>query len=213
MTGTRPQPGTVILVRHGETEWNRTGRVQGWAPVSLNDRGREQARTLGRHLASTYDVDRLVASDLRRTRETTALIRETGVEPSPTFSRAWRERGVGVLQGLGREEAVEGHPEYWVASGVASLRATPEGGESILDLRERVLEGWDRLLNGTTAVGETVAVVTHGGPIVVLLGHVRGLSFPGAMAAHSPDNCAVTELRVAEGGPDGVRIARENVTC
>jgi hypothetical protein len=51
---------TAVLVRHGETAWNREGRVQGWAPTSLTDRGREQARTLGAHLASAYDVDRAV---------------------------------------------------------------------------------------------------------------------------------------------------------
>jgi len=48
---------TVLLVRHGETPWNRDGRVQGWAPVGLTEAGRERARELGAAIASTYDVD------------------------------------------------------------------------------------------------------------------------------------------------------------
>ena len=72
---------TVLLVRHGETTWNRSGRVQGWAPTPLTERGHEQAAALGAHLASTVDVDRLVSSDLRRAQETARYIaRETESE-------------------------------------------------------------------------------------------------------------------------------------
>ncbi|MFC7197079.1 histidine phosphatase family protein [Halosimplex aquaticum] len=66
---------TLLLVRHGQTTWNRDGRIQGWADSTLTERGREQARALGSHLSAEYDVDRLVASDLRRTRETVGLLR------------------------------------------------------------------------------------------------------------------------------------------
>jgi probable phosphoglycerate mutase len=204
----------VLLARHGETMWNRTGRIQGWAPVGLSDRGRTQARTLGRSLAGT-DVDRLVASDLRRTRETVALLREAGVGTEPQFSGAWRERHMGVFQGLTREQLFGTHPEYSATSGLMSARATPEGGESMLDLHERVLDGWASLLDGATG-GETILVVTHGGPIYVLLGHVRGMALPATFLDHSQDNCAVTELCVV-GDPPGVdpadaavRVVREN---
>jgi probable phosphoglycerate mutase len=202
---------TVLLARHGETAWNREGRIQGWAPVSITDRGREQARTLGRHLASTHDVDHLVASDLRRTRETTLHLREAGLDPEPVFSRAWRERDVGVFQGLSREVVFEDHPEYGVGSGTLAARATPEGGESLLDLHERVLDGWQQLLDRTAdRDGETVLVVTHGGPIYVLLSHLKRLSLPAGMTAHSQDNCAFTELSVGGEAPEDVRILREN---
>jgi probable phosphoglycerate mutase len=215
------RPTTVLLVRHGETGWNRDGRMQGWAPVGLTDRGREQARALGEWLAGSHGIDHLVASDLRRTRETTALVRACGVGPQPTFDRGWRERDVGVLQGLDRERLFGRHPEYRATSGVMGARATPEGGESLLDLRERVLEAWDRLL-ARAAGGGTLLVVTHGGPIYVLLGDVRGLDLPGSFLEHSHHNCGLTELRVhgaADGrvagspgaGTDaGVEIVREN---
>lgn len=205
---------TVVLLRHGETDWNRDRLVQGWAPVALNERGREQARAAGTHLAESYDVDRVIASDLRRTRETVALVGQSGVEPSPVFDRDWRERGFGVLQGLGYESVFGEHPEYDVASGNAdALEARPENGESLLDLRERVLRGWKSVLDRVDSTDdqaesdgeETTLVVTHGGPIYVLLAHVEGVSLPEMFDREHQANCAVNEIRVDEtdsGGTD-----------
>mgnify|MGYP006294809881 CR=1 FL=1 len=107
--------------------------MQGWAPSTLTDRGREQARALGAHLAARYDFDRLVASDLRRTRETTAMVREHGIAPEPTFDRAWRERDFGVYQGLTKTEVFEQYPEFAVTSGVSAVREVPENGESLME--------------------------------------------------------------------------------
>jgi probable phosphoglycerate mutase len=201
---------TVLLVRHGETAWNAARRVQGWAPVPLADRGREQATLVGRHLAATYDVDRLVASDLRRTRETAALVREAGVDAAPTFDRAWRERDFGVYQGLSYEALFETHPEFTVTElGRRALEAVPEGGESLLDCRERVLGAFERLV-ADAPDDETVVVVTHGGPLYALLGHLKGIDYVRSIAGESQGNCAVNELR---GDPEeGFEIVRENDT-
>lgn len=77
----------LLLVRHGETTWNRDGVIQGWADSSLTDRGRRQARAVGRRLAGE-GVDRLVASDLQRARETAAVLGEAGVDAAPTLASA-----------------------------------------------------------------------------------------------------------------------------
>lgn len=200
---------TVLLVRHGETEWNRTRRLQGWAPVSLNDRGREQAAAVGEYVAAGHDVDRVVASDLRRCKETARLLRRAGPVDAPvTFARAWRERSVGVFQGFSYDDFYERHSEFALHhSGHAAADATPEGGESFLDLRERVLAGWERLLDD--ADGETVLVVTHGGPIYVVLAHLKGLDVVAAITEQDQHNCALNELRV---DGDGVRVVCENDT-
>ncbi|MFB6297952.1 MAG: histidine phosphatase family protein [Salinirussus sp.] len=199
---------TVLAVRHGETDWNRTDRVQGWAPVPLTDRGRRDARALGAHLADR-GVDRVVSSDLRRARETTALLREGGVEPEPTFDRAWRERGVGILQGLPAATLFEEYPEFAVDSGVLSLRARPEGGESFLDLRDRVHRGAD----GLRGAGGTVLLVTHGGPLTVLRAAAADTDLLRAVSEPSPDNCAILELRLrprdADGPGSGIELVRE----
>jgi len=201
---------TVVLVRHGETDWNRDERMQGWAPSTLTDRGREQARALGDHLATRYEFDRLVSSDLRRTRETTALLCERGVSPAPTFERAWRERDLGVYQGLTKTELFGRYPQFAATTGVSAVKEVPENGESLLAARERVLDGWRQLL--ADAAGETALVVTHGGPIYLLLGHVRGQDVLTAITDHSQRNCAVNELQVTGEPPDGVELVRHNET-
>lgn len=197
-----------VLLRHGETDWNANRRVQGWAPTPLSERGREQAANAGAHLAATYEFDRVVASDLRRTRETAVLAREGGIDAEPKFERAWRERDFGVYQGLSYEALFDEYPEFAVTeSGTAALRATPEGGESLLDLRERVLGDFEHLVE--ECEGETVLVVTHGGPLYALLGHVKGLDYATAIAEGSQENCAVNEL---QDGSEEIELVRENDT-
>ena len=219
---------TVLLLRHGETDWNRDRLVQGWEPVSLNERGREQARAIGGYLVSAYEVDSVVASDLRRTRETAALVGDSGL-PRPVFDRDWRERGFGVLQGLDYGEVFGEHPEYDASSGNAdALEARPEEGESLLDLRERVLRGWESVLervgagdsSGSGGTAETsgdgtVLVVTHGGPIYVVLAFLEEVSLPTMFERERQANCAINEIDVDFGtsgtGPD-VEIVRRNDT-
>ncbi|WP_435365432.1 histidine phosphatase family protein [Haloarchaeobius sp. DYHT-AS-18] len=195
---------TVVLARHGETMWNHERRIQGWAPAPLNETGREQARALGAHLAERYDVDRLVASDLRRTKETARLVNRS-LQVDVAFDPNWRERDFGIYQGMGYEALFEGYPEFAVGeTGIAAAAAEPEGGETLLEARERVLDGW-RAVVDSLARAETVVVVTHGGPLYVLLGHLRGRDLVAALTEHSQGNCAVTEVQVRDGAQTVVR--------
>lgn len=187
--------GTVLLVRHGETTWNRSGRVQGWAPVGLTDRGREQARALASYVAGDYRVDRVVSSDLHRARQTSRRVAES-VGEEPTFDAAWRERDFGCMQGLTKQELFGDHPEFalsTVGSPAASRR--PDSGESVLDVRDRVVGAWERLCDGLGA-DETVLVVGHGGPNRLVLGHLDGLDVVESMLDVEQDNCALNEIRV-----------------
>ena len=228
---TARDPTTILLARHGETDWNREGRLQGWAPVGLNDRGRRQARRLGKHVAGSYDVDRLLASDLQRTRETTALVREAGVDTVESetprgdgttrgdsvdadleFDPAWRERDLGIYQGLTREEMDEQFPAFALESGLLALEECPEGGECLVDAYERTVAAWERLR--ADPGGDTVLVVTHGGPVTGVLAHVRGDDLFTAIAEYAIGNCTLAELRVwsdetvavrrVEGGPPAI---------
>lgn len=197
---------TVLLVRHGETAWNRERRVQGWAPSGLTERGEEQARAAGRAIGNGYSVDRIVASDLRRTTETARLLRRAGgIDADVEFDSGWRERDFGRLQGLTYEELFEGFPEFALGEvGIAAARAVPEGGEGLLEMRERVFKAWDRLLD---AAEETVVVVTHGGSLYVILGHLKGLDLVSAILGADYRNGAITEL---ERRADGIEIRRGN---
>jgi len=197
---------TVVLVRHGETTWNRDGRVQGWAPSPLTDRGHEQARALGAALAERYDPDRLVSSDLRRAIETADHLRRAlGVEP--TFDAGWRERDFGRLQGLTDAELFGNFPQFMLAEvGYAAAGERPPDGERLLDTRERVLDAWTSLRNSLDP-GETAVVVAHGGPIYLLLGEVKGLDVVEAIVGQDQRNCTVNELRV---DADGTTLVRED---
>lgn len=218
---------TVLLCRHGETEWNAERRLQGWAPVGLSERGREQAAALGAAVADAHDVDEVVASDLQRTRETAEHVAEaTGA--SLRFDRGWRERGFGVYQGLPYADVAERHPEFDLrTNSIVGLPATPEGGESVEDVYVRVLDAWGRLHadvdggNGRNATedtvepdggdggsGATVAVVTHGGPLHLVLGRVKGLSVEASLREGRQGNCSINEVRV--NGDGGFDVHREN---
>jgi len=196
----------VVVVRHGETDWNLNGRMQGHAPVPLNETGRAQADRVGRYLASEYAFDRVVSSDLLRTRQTAERVLEHVGDVPVSFDSAWRERDLGVYQGLSYGDIHERFPEF--ALGEAAVEAAsevPESGESLLQMRDRVVEGWDEVIGGEE---ETVLVVTHGGPIYLLLGHVKGLDVEAALLEHSQSNCGVNEFH-----HDGTsRVVRENVT-
>jgi probable phosphoglycerate mutase len=212
---------TAVVVRHGQTDWNSEGRMQGWAPVPLNELGHEQAVAAGEYLAGAYDVDRAVCSDLLRTRETAARLCEPlGIDPGGErvrYTRAWRERDLGVYQGLSYADMYERFPEFGLGeAAVQAATETPEGGESLLDLRDRTLEAWEGLLE-CAGDEETVLVVTHGGPIHFLLGHVKGLDVRDAFLEHSMANCGITVLEhppgaAADDTADPVAVVRENVT-
>ena len=201
--------GTLVVVRHGETMWNRKQRVQGWAAVGLTDRGHRQAAALADRIAEEYAVDRVVSSDLRRTLETTRPLARA-VDCEPTTDRRWRERDFGVLQGLNYGELFLGHPEFTLTEvGYAAAQATPERGESLLDHRERVLDAATDL-GADIDTDETIVVVTHGGPLYLLLGWVKAFDIVATIMEQEQGNCAINELAVD--GDGTLTVERENDT-
>jgi probable phosphoglycerate mutase len=189
---------TVLLARHGETTWNRDGRLQGWAPTPLTDRGHDQARALAASVAADYDVDRVLASDLRRARQTAAYLADR-VDCEPTFEAAWRERDFGRYQGLPREAVFEDHDRLSLSrAGRDAVDAPVESGESLRDVDERVRSRWEGVVDAL-APDETVAVVCHGGPLYLVLGAVAGRDVVSAVVEGEQHNCALNEVRVTDG--------------
>ncbi|MFB6101646.1 MAG: histidine phosphatase family protein [Haloplanus sp.] len=199
---------TVLLARHGETTWNRDGRLQGWAPTPLTDRGHDQARALAAAVAADYDVDHLLASDLRRARQTASYLADS-VGCEPTFESAWRERDFGRYQGLPREAVFEEHDRLSLdRAGRAAVDARPESGESLRDLNERVLARWERVC-AESAPDETIAVVCHGGPLYLLMGALADRDIVSAVVDGEQHNCALNEVRVTG---EAATIVAENRT-
>jgi len=201
---------TIVAVRHGETTWNRKQLLQGWAPAPLTDRGREQAGQLGATLAARYEIDRVLSSDLHRTEETVDILLEHFDAPV-TFESAWRERDLGVYQGVAMAEMPERFPEHDLGeAGPEAAHRRAESGESLVGVRDRVLERWETTL-AESEPGETVLVVTHGGPIRLLLGHLKDVDIAEAILAQSQGYCSINEFEV-DHETDAVRIVRENDT-
>ena len=152
----------------------------------------------------------MLSSDLSRTEETVAILRDH-LDAPVTFDSAWRERDVGVHQGVSVEELSERFPEYdLLKSGPEAAHRRPESGESLVDVRERVIERWAATVAECES-RETVLIVTHGGPVRLLLGHLKDLDIVETIADQSQGNCSINEFEV-DHGTGAVRIVRENDT-
>jgi probable phosphoglycerate mutase len=148
----------VLLVRHGQSEWNADGRWQGQADPPLTDLGRAQALHAARALGT---VDALVASDLQRAAETAAILSgELGVGPV-VLDPDLRERDAGAWSGLTRVEIEEGWPGYLEA------RRRPAGWEPDEHLVARATAALVRIHELAGPGGEAI-VVTHGGLVYAL---------------------------------------------
>jgi broad specificity phosphatase PhoE len=150
---------TILLARHGESDWNHSKRWQGFADRPLTDLGRRQAAELAQHLEDT-ELDAVYSSDLQRARETAEIVAETKgltVETTPDL----REVDVGSWSGLTRAEAETRYPELyarWLQGGEGW-----EDGETYTQLGERVIPAIHRIAKAHE--GERVLVVAHGGTI------------------------------------------------
>jgi probable phosphoglycerate mutase len=201
---------TLVTVRHGETTWNRQQRLQGWAPAPLTDLGRAQAGQLGAALTEGYDIDRIPSSDLHRAEETVEILLEH-VDAPVTFDSAWRERDLGVHQGLTVDEMAERFPEHDLGvAGTDAAHRRPESGESLEDVRERVIDRWETTLTECEPE-ETILVVSHGGPIRLVLGHLKDLDIAEAILEQSQGCCSINEFEF-DHESWAVRIVREDDT-
>ena len=197
----------ILLLRHGETDWNRVDRIQGWADVSLNARGRSQAHEAAEFLADQHPgLDRLLSSDLPRAAETAAAVASTDTFAHLTVERdaAWRERDFGVYQGQAGDAFFEENPEFAVLDGQDGAKHNvPEDGESYVTFRDRVRSAWGDL---QPAPDDSVLVVTHSGVIRAIIAAVEGEPIENVFTTYDVDNGSITEI-VVDGEP---RVARIN---
>ena len=158
---------TWYLVRHGETEWNRTRRIQGQADTPLNRRGEAQASLLGRRLTDA-DFSAVYASDLSRALTTARLaVGEFGPESTPVPEL--REIAYGEWEGLTFAEAEARDPEGFAERMLRQNdRFTPPGGESVEQVVARVGRFHERA-RGRHGSGESVLVVGHSGSLLAFL--------------------------------------------
>jgi broad specificity phosphatase PhoE len=190
-------PTTLVLVRHGETDWNRERRFQGHADTPLNDAGRRQAAELadmlrGERLTVVY------TSPLRRASETARIVAERlGLQALEL--EALREIDVGDWQGLTIEEVRARYPEHVHGAWHAGW----PNGETHAEFDARVLPALLDL--GTRHPDERVLGVTHAGPIRTALAAAASLSREESRAQIGPlENCAVFRFAIRDGNLERV---------
>jgi len=162
-----PQPTRLILVRHGESEGNRDRTFTQHSDVPLTPLGRQQARASAHRIAARFRPARVVASPFARARETAEIIAATFDLPVD-LEPALREQSFGVFAGQPYEslltDAAYHQGPRW--------RWRPRGGESLVDVYDRVAPALDRL--ASVHAGSDVIVVSHGGVMLAVCAYVTG---------------------------------------
>jgi len=169
----------LVLVRHGQSEWNEKNLFTGWRDPDLTQQGVDEARAAGRALkAAGAQFDLGYTSGLQRAQKTCALLlEEQGQTELPvTRHEALNERDYGDLSGLNKDDA----REKWGADQVHIWRRSfdipPPGGESLKNTAERVLPYFDAEIMPLLKAGKNILVAAHGNSLRALVMQLDGLS-------------------------------------
>ena len=202
----------LVLVRHGQSEWNLKNLFTGWRDVGLTEKGIAEAKAAGSKLREQgLDFDIAYTSALKRAQDTLSLmLEELGQSGLETVKdQALNERDYGDLTGLNKDDARQKWGEAQVHVWRRSYDVAPPGGESLKDTLARALPYYMRRIQPDVLSGKTVLVSAHGNSLRALIMAIEGLS---------PDEILKRELDtgvpiVYELGPDSrplsVRILKD----
>ena len=191
----------LILVRHGETDWNAQRRYQGQSDVPLNDAGHRQAAALAQRLEGV-DISAIYSSDLRRARQTATAI--ASLHPLPVRDEPrLKEISFGRWEGLTYGEIQERWPEEMAAWFADPIQVTPPGGETLAQVAGRVKAALDDIVRANA--GGTVAIVAHGGTLRVLLCAAIEID-PRAQWRFGLSTASISELQVSDSHTVLVRL-------
>lgn len=169
--------GKLILLRHGESQWNLENRFTGWVDVPLSPRGIQEAKDAGEKLRS-FKFDRAFTSVLARANETLRLvldaIGQTGIPIEK--DKALNERMYGELQGLNKAETAKKYGDEQVKIWRRSYDVRPPGGESLKDTAERVLPYYEQTIKPHLLNGDTILIAAHGNSLRALIMELEQLS-------------------------------------
>ena len=183
----------LILVRHGQSEWNQQNLFTGWRDPDLTERGVTEERNAGRALKAegiTFTI--AFTSELMRAQKTCALLlEEQGQSDLQTIRNvALNERDYGDLSGLNKDDAREKWGEEQVHIWRRSFDTPPPGGESLKDTAERVLPYFNNTIMPRIRAGENVLVAAHGNSLRALVMVLDGLG-----------ETEITQVNIATGEP------------
>ena len=193
-----PHSTNVLLIRHGQSKGNAERRFGGHTATPLSARGRNQAEATARTLKSE-SITAIYSSDLARALETAKpLANMTGLTVQSTT--AFRERDVGVMEGLTFEDAAQQHPEQYAALLRRDFDYVLSGGESYRQLLDRARQKLDEVIEENS--GGKIAVFSHTGTICILALHLMGaLDAPELKPVWiSSANCGITKFELRDDG-------------
>lgn len=196
----------LVLIRHGESQWNLENRFTGWVDVPLSPKGEEEAREAGQKLQA-FRFDCAFTSVLMRAQNTLRIVLEeigqTGIPIKE--DKALNERMYGELQGLNKAETAKKFGDEQVKIWRRSFDVPPPGGESLKDTAERVLPYYESQIRPELLANKTVLVVAHGNSLRSLVMRLEDLSREAVLELNIPtgaplfydmdDNGAVTAHR------------------
>jgi 2,3-bisphosphoglycerate-dependent phosphoglycerate mutase len=171
--------GTLILVRHGQSEWNLKNLFTGWRNPELTEKGVEEARAAGKLLKARGIVpDLYYTSALKRAQSTLDLmLEEMGIENVTIIrDKALNERDYGDLAGLNKDDARAKWGEEQVHIWRRSYDVAPPGGESLKDTAARTLPYYEAEILPHLKAGKTVLVAAHGNSLRAMVMAIEGLS-------------------------------------
>jgi len=169
----------LVLVRHGESEWNKLNLFTGWKDPDLSDKGVAEAHKAGQLLkAQGLKFDLAFTSDLKRAQRTlTIMLAELGQPGLPTVAdQRLNERDYGQLSGLNKDEARQRWGERQVHIWRRSFDVPPPGGESLKDTAARVLPYYQAVMWPEVAAGRNVLIAAHGNSLRALIMQLEGLT-------------------------------------
>jgi 2,3-bisphosphoglycerate-dependent phosphoglycerate mutase len=193
-----PQSTHVLLIRHGQSEGNAERRFGGHTATPLSSRGRRQAHATA-HALKDEELTAIYSSDLARAVETAQpLAKLTGLPVNST--NAFRERSVGVMEGLTFEDAAQQHPDQYAALLRRDFEHVLTGGESYRQLLDRAWQKLDEII--VQHQGGRIAVFSHTGTICILALHLMGaLDAPELKPVWIMSaNCGVTRFELRDDG-------------
>ena len=195
----------LLLLRHGETDWNNEGRVQGHSDTLLNANGIAQAHQLAARVASEESFAAMYASPLARARVTAEIIAQQ-CNLTPLLDDRLKEQCLGDLEGLTGTEFEQRFPEALAAWRADPLQ-TPLPGQEKRDAFQQRVQAFLADLQARHADGTRVAVVTHGGTIGMMLATLIGLDI-GKRFPFWFDNASISHVDLS-GGSVRVRLLND----
>ena len=188
----------IWFIRHGETDWNRLGRLQGWQDTPLNEAGIAQAAQLARRLrgdAARIPFSALYSSDLRRAHATALTVGEALTLPV-RVEPGIRERRFGVLEGLEYTRIDTVAPDAAAAWKSRDPARPLEGGETLGEFKDRIVEAVESLARRHPE--ERIIAVTHGGALDIIWREASGVALHEPR--HAPMlNAAINRVHVESG--------------